>query len=64
MRHEKLIGTQPTSRSRWKTYISSGVKRIQTGRSSNIEKNNNIKGQRKRCLALNINENVPNSKTH
>jgi len=44
--------------------ISSGVKRIQAGRPSNEEKNKNIKRQRKRCLALNINENVPNSKTH
>lgn len=64
MRHGKLIGTQPTSRSRRKTSISSGVKRIQAGRPSNVEKNKNIKRQRKRCLALNINENVPNSKTH
>ena len=64
IRHGKLIGTQPTSRSRRKTLISSGVKRIQAGRPSNEEKNKKIKRQRKRCLALNINENVPNSKTH
>jgi len=32
MRHGKLIGTQPTTRSRRKTSFSSGVKRLQAGR--------------------------------
>lgn len=48
MRHGKLIGTQPTSHSRRKTSISSGVKRIQAGRPSNVEK----------IRILNVNENV------
>jgi len=64
MRHGKLIGNQPTSRSRRKTTISSGVKRLQAGRPPNVEKNMKMKRQRNRCLTLNINENVPNSKTH
>ena len=35
--HKKLIGTQPTFRSRRKVGISSGAKRIQAGRPSNTE---------------------------
>jgi len=34
--HKKRIGTQPTSRSRRKVGISSGAKRIQAGRPSNL----------------------------
>lgn len=63
-RHGKIIGTQPTSRSRRKSTITSGAKRIQAGRPSNIEANLQVKRKKKRCLAININENTPNAKTH
>jgi len=38
MHHRKLIGTQPKSLSMRKTSISSGVKRLQAGRPSNLAK--------------------------
>jgi len=63
-RHEKIIGTQPTSRSRCKSAISSGAKRIQAGHPSKTEVNLQVKRKKKRCLAININENTPNAKTH
>jgi len=63
-RHGKIIGTQPTSRSRRKSTISSGAKRIQAGRPSKTEANVQVKRKKKRCLAINIDENTPNAKTH
>lgn len=61
--HKKQIGTQPTSRSRRKVGISSGAKRIQAGRPSNKEINPSVR-QKKRCLGLNIKNNVTNAKSH
>jgi len=65
LRRGKLIGTQPTSRSRRTRKITSGAKRIQAGRPSNVENCMKIKKkQRLRCIGKNINNNVPHAKTH
>lgn len=64
-RRGKLIGTQPTSRTRWVRKISNGAKRIQAGRPSNIEKSIMVKKkQRVRCLGKNVTNNVPHTKSH
>jgi len=49
LRRGKLIGTQPTSRSRRTRKITSRAKRIQAGRPSNVENCMKIKKKQSSC---------------
>lgn len=61
----KLIGTQPTSKARRRRKITSGAKRIQAGRPTNVEKCMKIKKkQRLHCIGKNITNHVPHAKSH
>lgn len=64
LRQGKVIGIQPTSRSRRISQIKTGVKRIQAGRPSNSEMPSRKRSTKKRCLRENIKNNTANAKSH
>lgn len=64
LRRGKVIGIQPTSRSRRISQITTGAKRIQAGRPSNSEMPSKKRRTKKRCLGENIKNNTPNAKSH
>lgn len=64
LRRGKVIGIQPTSRSRRISHITTGAKRIQAGRPSNSEMPSNIRRAKKRCLGKNIKNITANAKSH
>jgi len=65
-RKARLIRVQPTAISRRKKRagLTSGSRRIQAGRPTNVESGKSSARKRQRCLSLNINANKPNAKPH
>lgn len=60
----KVIGIQPTSRSRRISQITAGAKQIQVGRPSNSEMPSKKMRTKKRCSGENIKNNTANAKSH
>ena len=64
MRSRGMIGVQPTSVSRRRPNLPHGRKRLAAGRPAGSKKDGFSAARRKRCLAINVQNNKPNAKTH